>query len=61
VYSPADFLSGNEFRMQIFDARKPDGVHKELVFSADSKLIRQLRSDFMYRPRQTAAAATAER
>jgi hypothetical protein len=57
VYSPDDFRTGNEFRMQIFDARKPDVVHKEMIFGADSKLIRQLRSDFTYRPSQAAAAA----
>jgi hypothetical protein len=51
VYSPEDFLGGREFRMQIIDARKPDEVHKEIVFTADSRLIRQLRSDFTINPR----------
>jgi hypothetical protein len=50
TYSPDDFQTGNEFRIQIIDARKPDEVHKELVFSADSPLIRQLRADFSYGP-----------
>jgi hypothetical protein len=48
TYSPNDFQSGNEFRIQIVDARKPDEVHKELVFTSDSPLIRQLRADFSY-------------
>ena len=50
TYSPDDFQVGSEFRIQIIDARKPDEVHKELVFTADSPLIQQLRSDFSYGP-----------
>jgi hypothetical protein len=50
VYSPEEFLTGNEFRLQIIDARTPDTVHKELIFTADSKLIRQLRADFSVTP-----------
>jgi len=46
VYSPDEFMSGNEFRMQIIDGRDPNNVHKELIFAADSKLIKQLRADF---------------
>jgi hypothetical protein len=48
TYSPDDFQVGREFRIQIIDARKPDEVHKELVFTSDSPLIQQLRSDFSY-------------
>jgi hypothetical protein len=48
VYSPDDFLTGNEFRIQIIDARKPDVVHKEVVLTPESPLIRQLRSDFSF-------------
>jgi hypothetical protein len=45
-----DFVlqAGNEFRMQIIDARKPNEIHKELVFTGDSKLIRQIRADFTF-------------
>jgi hypothetical protein len=50
VYSPDEFLTGTEFRMQVIDARSPEVVHKELVFTSDSKLIRQLRSDFSVTP-----------
>lgn len=50
VYSPKEFLSGNEFKIQVIDARKPDEVHKEIVFTADSPLIRQIRSDFSLLP-----------
>ena len=46
VYAPDEFLNGGEFRMQIFDARSPGEIHKEVVFTADSKLIKQLRADF---------------
>jgi hypothetical protein len=50
VYAPEEFLTGNEFRMQIIDARNPRAVHKELVFTPDSKLIKQLRADFTFAP-----------
>ncbi len=50
IYSPEEFLMGQEFRMQIIDARRPNEVHKELVFGADSKWIRQIRSDFTFVP-----------
>jgi hypothetical protein len=50
VYSPKDFMSGNEFRIQVVDASKPGEVHKEVVFTADSPLIRQIRSDFSFFP-----------
>src|SRR5262249_98826 len=46
VYAPDEFLTGNEFRIQIIDARNPKQIHKELIFTADSKLIKQLRADF---------------
>jgi hypothetical protein len=50
VYSPDEFMTGSEFRMQIIDARNPNTVHKELIFNADSKLIKQLRADFTIPP-----------
>jgi len=50
VYSPEEFIRGDEFRMQIIDARTPNAIHKELVFKSDSKLIRQLRADFTFPP-----------
>jgi Trypsin-like peptidase domain len=46
VYDPEAFLTGNEFRLEIFDAREPEKVHKTVTFKADSKVIRQIRSDF---------------
>jgi len=50
VYSPEEFRTGREFRMQIIDARNPNTVHKEVIFTADSKLIQQLRADFSVAP-----------
>jgi hypothetical protein len=50
VYSPEDFMTGNEFRIQIIDAGNPNTIHKEVVFAADSKLIKQLRADFTIAP-----------
>ncbi len=46
IYAPEEFMTGNEFRLQIVDARQPNAIHKEMILPADSKLIRQLRSDF---------------
>jgi hypothetical protein len=50
VYSPDDFMTGNEFRFQVIDAREPAKVHKEVVFHADAPLIQQIRHDFSYSP-----------
>ena len=50
VYSPEEFTTGNEFRMQIIDARDPNSIHKEMVFTPDSRLIQQLRADFSVAP-----------
>jgi len=50
IYSPEEFMRGREFRMQIIDARNPDVIHKEMIFTADSKLIQQLRADFSVAP-----------
>jgi S1-C subfamily serine protease len=50
VYSPDDFMTGNEFRIQVVDARKPNEVHSEVVFPATSPMIRQIRSDFSVAP-----------
>jgi hypothetical protein len=50
VYAPEEFLTGGEFKMQVIDARNPHAIHKELIFKADSKLIKQLRADFSFAP-----------
>jgi hypothetical protein len=50
VYSPDEFKTGSEFRIHVIDARTPDYVHKEVIFPADSKFIKQLRSDFSFLP-----------
>ena len=43
-------MMGDQFKMQIIDARNPNSVHKELIFMADSKLIKRLRADFTFAP-----------
>jgi len=50
VYLPDEFMTGTEFRLQIVDGRKPEEIHKELIFNEDSPLIRQIRADFTYSP-----------
>ncbi len=46
VYAPEDFMTGNEFRFAVYNAKKPSLPHHIKVFKADSELIRQIRSDF---------------
>lgn len=46
AYAPETFMTGNEFVMEIYDAREPEKIHKTVKFKADSKLIKQIRSDF---------------
>ena len=48
VYSPDVFLTGREYRMEIFDAREPGKVHKTVKLDSDSKMIRQIREDFSH-------------
>ena len=50
VYSPEEFLTGDEFKMQVIDARNPRAIHKELTFKSASRLIQQLRADFSLAP-----------
>jgi hypothetical protein len=50
IYSPDEFMTGNEFRIQIIDARDPNAIHKEVTFTVNSKLIQQLRADFTMAP-----------
>src|SRR5262249_2309491 len=50
IYSPDEFMTGNVFRMQIIDAPDPNAIHKEVTFTANSKLIQQLRADFSMAP-----------
>jgi hypothetical protein len=50
VYDPMEFMRGGQFRIEIVDARKPEDIHKTLVFGPDSPLINQIRSDFSYHP-----------
>lgn len=45
-YDPSVFLSGKQYKLEIFDAREPARIHKSIVLDADSKLIQQIRKDF---------------
>jgi hypothetical protein len=46
LYDPEVFLSGRQFRIDVFDAREPGRVHKSITLSESHKLIQQLRKDF---------------
>jgi len=39
-------MSGEKYKIEIFDARDPDRVHRTLTFEDSSKLVKQLRADF---------------
>lgn len=45
-YDPNVFLTGKQYKLEIFDAREPTRVHKSIVLDEDSKLIQQVRKDF---------------
>lgn len=45
TYSPEVFATGNQFRLDVFDAREPGRVHRSIVLDANSRLIKQIRSD----------------
>jgi len=46
VYDPMDFMTGEVFRLIVYRAKEPNRPHKSKEFRANSKLIRQIRSDF---------------
>ena len=46
TYAPDVFMTGDEFRFEIYDARQPNVVHKSVTFKANTPLIQQLRQDF---------------
>ena len=46
VYAPEDFMTGNEFRFVVYNAKKPEERHHQKLFKARSKLVKQIRSDF---------------
>lgn len=45
-YDPADFINGQEFRIEVYDAREPGKTHRVVTLKSDAKLIQQIRSDF---------------
>lgn len=46
TYPPDVFMTGKEWRLEVFDAREPGRVHKTVSLAASSKLIQQIRQDF---------------
>jgi hypothetical protein len=46
VYQPSAFLTGKDFKIEVFDAREPGKPHRVIAFNAQSKLVQQLRRDF---------------
>lgn len=46
AYDPEVFATGQQFKLEVYDAREPGRPHKVIVLGADSKLIQQIRRDF---------------
>lgn len=46
VYSPSVFMTGNQFRLDVYDAREPGRIHKSIVLTESSKVLQQIRKDF---------------
>ena len=44
-YAPGAFMTGKEWRLEVYDAGEPRRVHKSVTLSASSKLIQQIRQD----------------
>ncbi len=40
------FMTGKNFKIDVYDAREPGRVHKSIVLTDSSKVIQQLRRDF---------------
>jgi hypothetical protein len=54
-YLPDVFLTGQTFRMEVFDAREPGRTHAVLTLNVSHSLIQQIRRDLAHR---AATAAT---
>jgi hypothetical protein len=46
MYAPEVFMTGRQFRLEVFDAREPGRPHKVITLAAESKVIQQIRRDF---------------
>lgn len=46
IYAPEEFMTGDEFRFVIYNARTSRQAHHSKTLKATSKLIHQIRSDF---------------
>jgi hypothetical protein len=46
AYGPEAFMTGKEWRLEVFDSRVPGKAHKAIVLTSASKLIQQIRRDF---------------
>jgi hypothetical protein len=46
TYAPEVFMTGEEWRLEVFDAREPGRVHRSIILTPASKLIQQVRQDF---------------
>ena len=46
IYAPEEFMTGDEFRFVIYNARTSSQAHHSKTLKATSKMIHQIRSDF---------------
>jgi hypothetical protein len=45
-YGPEVFMTGNQWVLEVYDAREPGKIHRSITLTPASKLIQQLRQDF---------------
>lgn len=46
VYAPEVFMTGTEFRIEVYDAREPGRPHRVILLRPDSRVLQQIRADF---------------
>jgi hypothetical protein len=46
VYHPSVFLTGKDFKIEVYDAREPGKPHRVIALTEQSRLVQQLRRDF---------------
>jgi hypothetical protein len=45
-YHPSVFMTGKTYKLDVYDAREPERVHRSITLAESSKFIQQIRRDF---------------
>jgi hypothetical protein len=46
VFHPSVFLTGKDYKIEVYDAREPGRAHRVVSFNEQSRLVQQIRRDF---------------